>query len=101
VAGHVRATKNFEIFPKDSASANCESHSSMGCTGSVMVYAVYPHFYTTLYLNAVKQGIILPRRVKILFLTLYFSVGALGSNVSTTHLRVFSGGNLQKISLTV
>jgi len=85
MAGHVHATKNFELFPKDSVPANYESHSTVDYPESVIVYTVCPHFYIPLYLETVKQGIILPRRVKILFcLTLYFSVGTLGSNASIT-----------------
>lgn len=85
MAGYAHEIKNFEIFTKDSAPANCESHSSIDCPEIIIVYTGYPQFYSPLYLKTVKQGIILPRRVKILFcLTLYFSVGTLGSNASTT-----------------
>ena len=84
MAVHIRATKNFEIFPKDSTPANCESHSSLACPERLIVYTVYPHFYIPLYLKTVKQGITLPRRVKILFcLNFYFSVGNLGSGGTT------------------
>jgi hypothetical protein len=84
MAGHVPATKNFEIFPKDSAPANCESHSLMDCPEIVIFYTVFPQFYIPLYLKIVKQGIIVRRRVKILFcLTLYSGVTS-GSNAPTT-----------------
>jgi hypothetical protein len=63
------------------------SHTLQWIARKDIIYIVHPHFYIHLHLKTVKQGIILPRRVKILFcLTFYYSVSTLGNNGSSSQI---------------